>query len=87
METEIPISDYAKYYVYEGDDADILVREIKDGIFKVIIRKYYGDEDEFDEGEYFIRKNTLDELFEEYSILKQPSGTERILEETGEIII
>jgi hypothetical protein len=49
METEIPISDYVKYYVYEGEDADILVREIKDGIFKVLIREYYGDEDEFDE--------------------------------------
>ena len=86
METEIPISDYVKYYVYEGDDADILVREIKDGIFKVLIREYYGDEDEFDEDEYFIRKKTLDQLFEEYGILKHPSGTERILEETGEIV-
>ena len=79
METEIPISDYVKYYVYEGEDADILVREVKDGVFKVLIR-------EFDEDEYFIRKNTLDELFEEYGILKHPSGTERILEETGEIV-
>ena len=42
METEIPISDYVKYYVYEGEDADLLVREVKDGIFKVIIREYYG---------------------------------------------
>jgi hypothetical protein len=86
METEIPISDYVKYYVYEGENVNILVREIKDGIFKVLIREYYGEEDEFEEDVYFIRKKTLDELFEEYGILKHPSSTERILEETGEIV-
>lgn len=86
MEIEIPISDYVTYYVYKGDDADILVREIKDGVFKVLIREYYGDEDEFNEDIYFIRKATLDQLFEEYDILKKPSGTERALEETGEVI-
>ena len=85
MEIEIPISDYVTYYVYKGDGADLLVREVKDGIFKVLIREYYGDEDEFNEDVYFIRKKTLDELFEEYGIPKKPSGTERILEETGEI--
>jgi hypothetical protein len=86
MEIEIPISDYVTYYVYKGNDADILVREIKDGIFKVLIREYYGDGDEFNEDVYFIRKTTLDQLFEEYGILKKPSGTERTLEETGEVI-
>src|ERR671935_241803 len=63
MEIEIPISDYVTYYVYKGDDADILVREVKDGVFKVLIREYYGDEDEFNEDVHFIRKSTLDELF------------------------
>ena len=86
MEIEIPISDYVTYYVYKGDDADILVREVKDGIFKVLIREYYGEEDELNEDIYFIRKINLDELFEEYGILKKPSGTERTLEETGEVI-
>jgi len=86
METEIPISDYVKYYVYEGEDADLLVREVKDGIFKVIIREYYGDDDDFDQDEYYVRKNTLDQLFDEYDILKNPSGTERVLEETGEVV-
>jgi hypothetical protein len=86
MEIEIPISDYVTYYVYKGDDSDILVREVKDGIFKVLIREYFGEEDEFNEDIYFIRKNTLDELFEEHGILKKPSGTERTLEETGEVI-
>jgi hypothetical protein len=86
MDIEIPISDYVTYYVYKGDDAHILVREVKDGIFKVVIREYYGDDDEFNEDVHFIRKNTLDGLFEEYGILKKPSGTERMLEETGEFI-
>jgi hypothetical protein len=85
MDIEIPISDYVTYYVYKGDQTDILVREVKDGIFKVLIRERYGDEDGFNEDVHFIRKNTLDELFEEYGILKKPAGTERMLEETGEV--
>jgi hypothetical protein len=83
---EVPISEYVTYFNYEGENADFLVREIKKGVFKVLIREYNDNHDtEFIEKEFFVKKDTLDALFEEYNVMKKPTGTEKILEPTHEI--
>ena len=83
---QVPISEYVIYFNYEGENADFLVREIKKGIFKVLIREYSDNQDtEFIEKEFFVKKDTLDILFEEYNVMKKPTGTEKILEPTHEI--
>ena len=74
------------YFNYEGENADFLVREIKKGVFKVLIREYSDNQDtEFIEKEFFVKKDTLDLLFEEYNVMKKPTGTEKILEPTHEV--
>lgn len=83
---EVPISEYVTYFNYEGENADFLVREIKKGVFKVLIREYTDNQDtDFIEKEYFVRKDTLDMMFEEYNVMKKPTGTEKILEPTHEV--
>ena len=63
---EVPISEYVTYFNYEGENADFLVREIKKGVFKVLIREYSDNQDtDFIEKEFFVKKDTLDTLFEE----------------------
>ena len=59
---QVQISKYAEYLVYEGEDADVLVRELKGGVYKVRIREYI-DKDEFEENTYFVSKSTLNEIF------------------------
>jgi len=83
---EVPISEYVTYFNYEGESADFLVREIKKGVFKVLIREYNDTQDtDFIEKEFFVRKDTLDTMFEEYNVMKKPTGTEKILEPTHEV--
>ena len=83
---EVPISEYVVYFNYEGENADFLVREIKKGIYKVLIREYNDNQDtEFIEKEFFVKKDTLDLLFEEYNVMKKHTGTEKILEPTHEV--
>ena len=83
---EVPISEYVIYFNYEGENADFLVREIKKGIFKVLLREYSDNQDtDFIEKEFFVKKDTLDILFEEYNVMKKPTGTEKILEPTHDI--
>ncbi len=83
---EVPISEYVTYFNYEGENADFLVREIKKGVFKVLIREYTDNQDtDFIEKEFFVRKDTLDMMFEEYNVMKKPTGTEKILEPTHEV--
>ncbi len=83
---EVPISEYVNYFNYEGESADFLVREIKKGVFKVLIREYNDTQDtDFIEKEFFVRKDTLDTMFEEYNVMKKPTGTEKILEPTHEV--
>ncbi len=51
-----------------------------------MIREYNDNhESEFIEKEFFVKKDTLDALFEEYNVMKKPTGTEKILEPTHEI--
>ncbi len=83
---EVPIYEYVTYFNYEGENADFLVREIKKGVFKVLIREYSDNhETDFIEKEFFVKKDTLDTLFEEYNVMKKPTGTEKILEPTHEV--
>ena len=62
-----------------------------DGVFSasiVLMREYSDNHDtEFIEKEFFVKKDTLDSLFEEYNVMKKPTGTEKILEPTHEIEI
>ena len=83
---EVPISEYVTYFNYEGEKSVFLVREIKKGVFKVLIREYSDNQDtDFIEKEFFVKKDTLDTLFEEYNVMKKPTGTEKILEPTHEV--
>jgi hypothetical protein len=83
---EVPISEYVTYFNYEGENADFLVREIKNGVFKVLIIEYSDNHDtDFIEKEFFVKKDTLDILFEEYNVMKKPTVTEKILEPTHEV--
>ena len=84
---EVPISEYVTYFNYEGENADFLVREIKKGVFKVLIREYNDNhESEFIEKEFFVKKDTLDALFEEVQCYEKTYWyTEKILEPTHEI--
>jgi hypothetical protein len=78
------VSDWVTYDFYETKDVDIFVRKLSKDLYKVILD--YTDYEE--EEEHFVRKSSLDKLFEEYDIDTDdgPSDTEKRLEETGEVV-